>query len=734
MQNNHLFSKIYSHLRAAYYNPTLRKFSSYLIFILALGACVLTYLSFKNHGGILSKSGDFTLIYIDIAIFLITAFTVGQKLADLWAEKRRGVAGSRLQTKLISTFSFLAIFPCLTMIIFAATFFHGEIETWFTKRNHIALTTARQVAESYLKEHQKNIINDANAVSFIVTHQMPGLYSSEEARNNFISQLAALKSLADIVVFDRSLTIFARSKFSFAAEFAPINTYDLEKALQKKIVLISGTDYRFVRALIATEIGSQTFFILVGRPLDVSVLEYMEKTKNTVQQYEEIQGKRWHLEASFILVFLVLGCLLLLAAISVALTTSWQLIKPISRLINAAEKINNGDLNARVPETNNKSQEELGMLGKVFNQMVNGLVFQKKQLEDTNSELHIRQKFTENVLSSVSSGILSLDSAKKIVLANKSINSLFHTDINQYVGKPVYKIFPELNEILLEVDRLNKKEVYETELQIKIKEKHCFLFIRVALEQGGGQKTYVVTVDDLTDLFVAQKKAAWSDVARRVAHEIKNPLTPIQLAAERLKRKYKNQISENEDTFSKLISTIIDQVDDIRRLTDEFSLFARLPDPVFNNFNLVSTFEDALFFHQAANTDIIFKNNCKYATLTIDGDARMLHQAVCNVIINSINAIRGVDGFSKTPEILGNILEKKDEVLMIIEDNGPGFPDGYIDKLTDPYVTLTKNGSGLGLSIVKKIILDHGGDLSLENRSEGGARLTMSLPKKQNDS
>jgi two-component system nitrogen regulation sensor histidine kinase NtrY len=692
---------------------------------LAFSFGVLTYVAWQGRALNFSEHKGFTLIYLDIALFLLTSFLAAQRLAELWSEKRKGLAGSKIQTKLTLVFSVLAVLPCLVVTIFSAIFFHGEVESWFTKRNQAALTTARQVAESYLKEHQKNIIEDANAVAYMLAHQMPMLPSSENIRNNFVSQLANLKSLADIIVFDRTCAVIARSKLSFAAEFAPIEDKDLMMALKQKVVLISGSDYRFARALVTTEIENDVFFVLVGRPLDMSVMEYMEKTKATVQEYENIQSKRWRLEAGFIVVFLAVGLLLIFAAVSIALTISWQLTRPISRLINAAEKIRRGDMNARVPERNN--QEELDLLSKVFNQMVNDLIFQKKSLEETNDQLESRSKFIEDVVSSVSSGILSLDRSRKIVFVNQAASNFFKADRSKCLNKSIQKLLPEIKDALDRAYSLKKS--YEAELQIEFEKSARFLFVRVIYDAGAGG--YVVTLDDMTELFVAQKRAAWSDVARRVAHEIKNPLTPIQLAAERIQRKYVKQITVEQEVFSRLTKTIIEQVDDIRYLIDAFSLFAKMPSPTITKFDLAKVFRDVLLLHQVANPDITFVDNCKYDTLIVEGDARMLHQAVSNIVLNSIKAIKEVAIKPNHPQISGNVLGRDSKTEIVIEDNGPGFPEEYREKLTDPYVTMSPNGTGLGLAIVKKIVFDHSGELFLENASGGGARVSILIPKNQ---
>ncbi|MDR1032088.1 MAG: HAMP domain-containing protein [Holosporales bacterium] len=654
------------------------------------------------------------LIYLDAILLLLAAFIVAQRLARLWSEKRTGLAGSNLQTKLILGFSILAILPCLIMIIFTAAFFHGELESWFSERNKAALSASKQVAELYIKEHQKNIIEDANTVAYLISNQLPAIIDSEDARNNFVAQLTTLKSLADIVVFDQNMAVIARSPFSFAAEFAPVKHQDLIKAWQQGVVLVGGSEYQFARALTSTEVMGNTFFVLIGRQLDNSAIDYMEKTKKATYEYENLQNKRSHLELGFIAVFMAVSLLLVLAAVSAALTVSWQLIKPIGRLINVAEKIRSGDMNARVPEHNAKG--ELGLLGKSFNQMVSELTLQKTQLHDAN-------KFIENVLANISSGIISLNNNKKVLLINRAACNLLNVSVSKCLGKPIYRLFPEIKDIL---DH-NNSSTYEKELQVKRGLEVRVFYVRVTKDIDG----YIVSIDDLTELFVAQKMATWSDVARRVAHEIKNPLTPIQLAAGRLKRKYLGQISNDQETFSNLVKTIVGQVGDIKRLINEFSQFAKMPSPVFAEFNFVEIFSDALLLQQVANPDIAFVNACKYDTLSVKGDARMLHQAVSNVVLNSVNAIGDMPEKPQQPKILANALDKGDNIEVTVEDNGPGFPAEHLDKLTDPYVTMSSKGTGLGLAIVKKILLDHGGKLFLENVPNGGAKVSMLVPKIQ---
>ncbi|MEX1107535.1 MAG: ATP-binding protein, partial [Dongiaceae bacterium] len=430
-------------------------------------------------------------------------------------------------------------------------------------------------------------------------------------------------------------------------------------------------------------------------------------------------------------VFFIVALLLLIASVWVALIVANQLARPIGRLFTAAEQIRAGDLSTRVPEGD--SVDEIGSLSRAFNRMAAQLEDQRTALISTNRELDDRRRFTEAVLGGVSAGVIGLDSAGRINLPNRSAADLLGVDLDQHAGKLLADIVPEMGELLAEAAE-RPRRVIEGQVTLLQQGQNRSLLVRIAGDIGAGELLgYVVTFDDVTDLMVAQRKAAWADVARRIAHEIKNPLTPIQLSAERLKRKYLKQITNDPETFIACTDTIVRQVGDIGRMVDEFSAFARMPAPVFRQHDLVNLARQALFLQREAHPRIAYHFQAPTPGIGVRCDARQIGQVLTNLLQNAADAIDGrepTDDQHVLPkgEVWLEITVDDHAVTVIVSDNGKGLPTSGRERLTEPYVTTRVKGTGLGLAIVKKIMEDHGGRLHLGDRPEGGARITLYFP------
>jgi two-component system, NtrC family, nitrogen regulation sensor histidine kinase NtrY len=422
----------------------------------------------------------------------------------------------------------------------------------------------------------------------------------------------------------------------------------------------------------------------------------------------------------------MVAMLLLVAAVMVGIHFATQLAGPISRLVAAAEQIRGGDLAARVPER--EVDDELASLSRAFNRMTNQIETQQNELIEANRQLDERRRFTETVLTGVSAGVIGLDRMGRIHLPNRSASALLGIDLDQAVGQDLADVAPEMAALLDEAEQ-HPDRLAQSQVQLVGANSTRTLLVRIAAEGSAGDVVgFVVTFDDITELLSAQRKAAWADIARRIAHEIKNPLTPIQLSAERLRRKYAREIKKDGQTFAVLTDTIVRHVGDIGRMVDEFSAFARMPAPVLRPSNVVDIVRDAVLLQRTAHPEINFEPAFPTPPPTINCDPRLVGQAVINIVKNAVEAIeaRIAEGGPEPKGRIGvSVGEDAGRVAIIVEDNGKGLPKQGRERLTEPYVTTRTKGTGLGLAIVKKIMEDHQGELVLEDGEPDGARVKL---------
>ncbi|WP_097278975.1 sensor histidine kinase NtrY-like [Caenispirillum bisanense] len=708
-----------------------------LLTLAAIASGAATYVVMTDQGGTATESSSlFLLLQLDLVLLLALTVVVVRRIVALWMERRAGSAGSRLHVRLVLLFSAVAITPTVLVAVFSALFFNLGVQAWFGERVKTALEESREVARAYMVEHQQAIGGEVLAVANDILRQWPQLARSTQALERFLEAQASIRGLSEALMFTTDGKVFARAGFTFALQFEDVPFWALERANNGEVAVLTGETDDRVRALVRLD-TTPASYLYVGRFVDRKVINHMERTEQAVSEYQRLEGQRSGLEITFSLMFIVVALLLLLAAVWVGLTLATRLASPIVALIDAAERVRGGDLNVRVREI--VASDEVASLGRAFNRMTSQLSSQHDRLVATNRELDERRRFTETVLEGVSAGVVGTDEAGRITLPNRSACTLLETDLHAWVGWPVADAIPEFAELMEEVAQRPDRTL-QRDLGIVRGNRSLTLLVRVTAENLDGQVIgHVLTFDDITELQSAQRKAAWADVARRIAHEIKNPLTPIQLSAERLKRKYLKQIDEDSDTFVKLTDTIVRHVGDIGQMVDEFSAFARMPQPVMKSENLNELVRQAAFLQRTAYPQITFDLDLPAGRVALDCDARQVGQALTNLMKNAVEAIDG----RPEPDQPGDALPPgrvrvavaapatagEGPVRVTVEDNGKGLPTGEErGRLTEPYVTTRAKGTGLGLAIVKKILEDHGGELVLEDAEAGGARITLVFP------
>jgi len=686
------------------------------------------------------------LLTIDLVLLLALSIVVIRRVVKLWIARKKGSAGSRLHIHLVMLFGLVAITPAIVVAIFSLLFFGLGIETWFSDRVRSALDGANVVAESYLKEHQENIRNAIVAMSEDINREGTAIYVDPGALNQTLIKQTTLRSLTEAVVFVGRGRVLAKSGSSLVLDFEMVPDWAIAAAREGRIAMLASEHGDRVRALVRLN-EVRDIFLYIGRYVDHNVLLHLEQTQRAVSAYKQLDSQRSGIQITFAMVYVVVGLMLLFSAVWVGLIFANRLAHPISQMIAAAEKVRAGDLGARVDEK--AGHDEIDTLGRAFNRMTSQLESQRSELIGANHQLELRRHFTETVLAGVSAGVIGLDDKGGINLPNRSASELLATDLKRFIGKNLKEAVPEMAGLLSQAmerpDRLAQG-------QIKlIRQGHSHtLLVRIVAESGEDKTLgFVVTFDDVSNLLSAQRKAAWADVARRIAHEIKNPLTPIQLSAERLKKKYLKQINEDPETFITCTETIIRQVGDIGRMVDEFSSFARMPQPVIEPHDFLELCRQAIFLQKTAFPEIKFSFHCDAEALEVNIDFSLMGQALTNLLKNAVESIesqkkngggknersenkKDKKGGRKKTVSMGRIevfvVPSDDQVEVIIEDSGGGFPRQSRETLTEPYVTTRDKGTGLGLAIVKKIMEDHHGTLILEDHAEGGAKVRLILP------
>lgn len=683
------------------------------------------------------------LLNLDLIILLTLVILIGRRILSIWSGRRHNIAGSHLHVRLVLIFSIMAAVPAIIMAVFSAFFFHFGVQTWFSENVRTAVFESQAVAEAYLEEHQQVIKADILAMANDIDRQAVMMMDAQAAYDRALDTQSLLRNLSEAMIFDVSGKILARSGLTFTLTFEKVPDYLLEQAQDGEVVVLTNDGDDRVRALVRLSSGNNNF-LFVGRRVDSVVLSHMAATKDAAERYKQLEGSYSGLQITVTMIFVVVALLLLLAAMWVGIVLARQLVTPISTLISVSDRVRAGDLTARVPKQ--KQVEEFDYLAQSFNRMTTQIQQQQDELIMANRQLDQRRRLTETVLAGVTAGVVGVDTKGNITLANSMAGELFEQKSEDLIGKNIIEIVPEIAP-LLEQAHEKPNKITQAEIPFLAQEGHKLtLTVRIAIELiGEEERGAVLTFDDITELQSAQRKAAWADVARRVAHEIKNPLTPIQLSAERLKRKYLGQIDKDSDTFEVCTDTIIRHVEDIGRMVNEFSDFARMPESVIKPVPLIAELQDLITFQKAAHPEISITVRGELAgerSLKVPCDSQQIRQALTNLIQNAVDSIESRQKRDGDFKGQVNILFEKDEeenLLLIVSDNGLGLPEGEDpSSLSEPYVTHREKGTGLGLAIVKKIMSDHEGRLIMGTTAKiksltewqglGGATVFLEIP------
>lgn len=677
----------------------------------------------------LNPKRTLSLMVIDLAlIVLLLTYVVGRRAASLLKRAHVRHLGTRLQSRIIILFCVMAIVPTITVSLFSAYFFNYGIKTWFDTSVSKALEDSVTVAGAYLDEHKDAIRADALSMAPGLAEKLPLLYSDPMLFTSILNDMIQAHDLSEAVVLD-SQHVLARTALSFSLSFERLPEELLARA-DAGNVLIFGENQNKIQAVLKIS-NVPRVYLMVSRVVDPSVLDHMESARSSVEQYHQLERDISTLQHQFFLIFVLVAFLVLLASVWAGMALATRLIDPLTGLMQATERVRAGDYSIKVPE--GRADDEIANLGRTFNRMTGQLEAQRRDLMEANRLADERRRFMEAVLSGVSAGIIAVDREQHVTLYNRAaLERLGLKPDPTIVGQLITTLLPEAADLLAQA-QARPDRIASANMAVDTQHGRANLHVQVVTERYNQNiEGFIVTFDDITALVAAQRSAAWADVARRVAHEIKNPLTPITLSAERLRKKFLNAVTgEDKDSVERYLDTIARHTRDIGRMVEEFVSFARVPTPKFKLENVSSIIRKITFSEQTVHPEIAYHLALPEAPTMLNCDESQIGQILTNLLKNAAEALEtNHQGDNPPPKSITITLEEDDaNIVLSIRDNGPGFPPQHLDKLTDPYVTTRVKGTGLGLAIVKRTVEDHGGTIELYNPASGGAEVLLKFPK-----
>jgi len=646
-----------------------------------------------------------TLVLIVVALVLTEVYLL---LQARW----RRQAGARLQVRMVAMFAFLAAVPAFIVAVVATIALNQGLDQWFSERTRSMVESSRLVARSYMQEHAQVLRDD---IIWVASELEAARQTFETDRDRFqriLTSLAVTRSLPFTSLISSDTDTLMRAQINVQGappQMPPDVMLDVGEGVPTLIA--PGQKTNLVGAVVKLR-GYDDTYLFVARPVDPEVLEYMRLTDQNITEYRQYASNRLVFQITFTIMYVGLALVLLLAALWIGIAFANRFVAPIRNLMVASNRMSEGDLNVQVPVS--ERQGDLHDLSIRFNRMAQQIKSQQHaliQASDTNEK---RRQFTEAVLEGVSSGIVGLDPHGVVTLVNTTACEMFGKKEVELLGEDLAKVVPVLDAIITNA-RNSRRGQMQDQVQIGNEAEGRTYQVRLTREGTMTEsKGFVITLDDMTDLMTAQRTSAWADVARRIAHEIKNPLTPIQLSAERLRRRYANKLQDDFDIFDKCISTIVRQVSDIGRMVDEFSSFARMPSAALVRGDLSDTIRQAVFLESVRQPEIEIRADLPDDTIIADFDDRLLSQALTNLVKNAVEAFENTDRNEiVNPTIVVSAQIEGDSVRIDISDNAKGWPKDNRQRLLEPYMTTRDKGTGLGLAIVAKIIEQHGGQVEL---------------------
>src|ERR1700688_1662703 len=657
-----------------------------------------------------------SFMLINAAIILLLVGIIVRELWQVVQARRRGRAAARLHVQIVGLFSVIAVLPAVLVAIVANVTIDRGFDRLFSGPTREVIQNSLTVARAYLYEHAELIRGDILGMANDISHARP-LYDQDRGTfRELLTASAASRNLPGAMLIDKDRHILESAQTGITQAFTvpPQDFLSNVKETEPEISVFPEGNY--VAAVIRLRAFNDTF-LYVARLLDPHVVAQVNETQASVAEYAELESRRLGMQVSLALMFAVIGLTILMASVLIGLNFANWLVTPIRRLMSAANIVSTGDLHVQVPV--HKSEGDLAQLGETFNKMTQELRSQRDELVNASDLIDSRRRFIEAVLSSASAGIIGVDASGSVGILNRSAEKLIGHAESETLGHPLSDVLPELDD-MMKAAREGTQRLVQGQITITRDGHERNLSVRVSAEQTSHSRdSYIITLDDITELVSAQRTSAWADVARRIAHEIKNPLTPIQLSAERIRRKFGKVITEDKAIFEQCTDTIVRQVDDIRRMVDEFSRFARMPKPVIEGEDVADTVRQAVFLMRVGHPEIDIEAEIKDDPMRAQFDRRLISQALTNIIKNATEAIEAVPAEQVGKGRIDVIAAREnDDIVIDVIDNGIGLPKVSRARLLEPYVTTREKGTGLGLAIVGRVLEDHGGRIELNDAAD----------------
>ena len=730
---NYLFDRISSDLKSKSIQSTI----NVCLIVLGPVLAVATYLFLGPLNGVGQSAWLRFFLMMDLIYVLLIVGIVVVKILSVLQQRRSRRAGSQLHFRLARVFTTMSLLPTITVAIFATISINLGLEAWFSERVQSVVGTSLSAARSYVKEQQSALKEDISSLSSDLQNFRieRGLIEDDELRNELaLRQMKLQRGLKEAFILNGSGEIELRGERSYLFDFEKPKKQEIEASI-KEVVLINDFDNNELRALIYL-IGFGDRYLYITREVDGTLFNLLDKTQKTAILYQQMENDRTAFLLNFAVLYFALALLLIVSSVLFALWFAERLSKPIGRLAAAAKRVGSGELTTQVIEQ--KGDDEISQLGQYFNQMTKQLKQQRDELIENTQQIEERRQLFDSVLSSVTSGVVVLDQEGGVDFTN-SAASILITERRKIESQiSLADAFPELNSLFQQLKKSGLNNLQDEIKLVRAGRLENFLVRMATMNEEKKTIGYVVAFDDVTKLVSAQRSAAWGDVARRIAHEIKNPLTPIQLSAERIRRKFGPLLKDEEQGLTQMVNVITRQTDDLRRIVDEFSKFARMPELKRKDEDLNDIVASIITLQQAGQPNVTINFSKPKSPIIISIDATLINQAITNILKNAgeaIEARKQKASLSSEAGIIKVVLKDEAESVIIqISDNGIGLPQDR-SRLFEPYVTTRNKGTGLGLAIVKKIIEEHGGILKLEdaipfdNSGIVGALISIDLPK-----
>jgi two-component system nitrogen regulation sensor histidine kinase NtrY len=704
---------------AALAAPAARRADVRLVGPIAVGLALLsafvTFIVLADFTPILpTHNVVVTLLAVNAGTVVLLLGVIVREVWQIVQARRTGRAAARLHVRIVGLFSIIAAAPAILVAIVASVTLDRGLDRLFSTRTRAAIENSLIVADAYLRDHAQIVRADIMVMATDIARSKSVFEPDHAQLQQYLTFQASVRGLAAAIVIDKDLNVIARADLKINQTFAmpPRDALPRIGETDPQLVLLPDTNY--VAAVVKLHNFSD-YYLYLTRLLDPAVVPQLQATRDSVTEYAAIESRRYGVQIAFALMYTVIALTVLLSAVWVGLDFATRLVAPIRRLIGAANVVSTGNLHVRVPV--HQSEGDLAQLGETFNRMTHELRSQRDDIMRARDVIDSRRRFTEAVLAGASAGVIGVDGAGCVSILNRSAEKLIGRSEAETLGKPLTEVFPELADFMAAAQS-NARTQDQVTITRNGRERN--LSVRMTSEQSSeSDHGYVVTLDDITELVAAQRTSAWADIARRIAHEIKNPLTPIQLSAERIRRKYGKLIGEDRSVFDQCTDTIIRQVDDIRRMVDEFSRFARMPKPVIAAEDVADTVRQAVFLMRVGHAEIDIDADVAEDPMPARFDRRLMSQALTNLIKNAAEAIAAVPSaeLGKGSIKVFAARDRGDIVIDVI-DNGIGLPKENRSRLLEPYVTTREKGTGLGLAIVGRIVEDHGGSIELRDAAD----------------